>query len=272
MECIINKTKINYTIKGEGQVVLSIHGFFPDHRLMTGCLEPVFQERKGYKRIYFDLPYMGKSTSDELIPNADRMLDIVLKFIDKVLPKENFLLCSQSYGSYLARGILAKKQEFVDGLLMICPVIHADVKKRELPPHTVIKEDPELLSTLDQDERDKYIPYAVVQDQHNWERFKQEILPGLRLANQEMLSQFQSQGYSFSFDVDKGLKSIQKPTLIFLGKQDAVVGYQDALKLANNYPRAKFAVLDNAGHNLQIDQEKAFNSLTHEWLDRVEDR
>ena len=39
-----------------------------------------------------------------------------------------------------------------------------------------------------------------------------------------------------------------------------------------NYPRGTFAVLDRAGHNLQIEQETGFNALVNEWLDRVEEK
>ena len=58
--------------------------------------------------------------------------------------------------------------------------------------------------------------------------------------------------------------------LFLLGRQDSVVGYRDAWKIIENYPRATFAILDRAGHILQIEQEELFNSLTNDWLDRVE--
>ncbi|MET8349477.1 MULTISPECIES: hypothetical protein [unclassified Micromonospora] len=38
--------------------------------------------------------------------------------------------------------------------------------------------------------------------------------------------------------------------------------------LLPHYPRATFAVLDVAGHNLQIEQPRLFDALMHEWLDR----
>ncbi len=38
----------------------------------------------------------------------------------------------------------------------------------------------------------------------------------------------------------------------------------------HNYPRATFAVLDTAGHNLQIEQPQVFNALASEWLDRLQ--
>jgi pimeloyl-ACP methyl ester carboxylesterase len=37
----------------------------------------------------------------------------------------------------------------------------------------------------------------------------------------------------------------------------------------DNYPRASYVVLDKAGHNLQIYQEKLFGGIVNEWIDRV---
>ncbi|SDC74660.1 alpha/beta fold hydrolase, partial [Shouchella lonarensis] len=45
---------------------------------------------------------------------------------------------------------------------------------------------------------------------------------------------------------------------------------QDALNIMNKYPRSTFAVLDIAGHNLQIEQPQLFHALINEWLDRIE--
>jgi hypothetical protein len=43
------------------------------------------------------------------------------------------------------------------------------------------------------------------------------------------------------------------------------------LKIVDNYSRGTFAVLDRAGHGLEVEQEKVFNCLVNEWLDRVEE-
>jgi pimeloyl-ACP methyl ester carboxylesterase len=48
-----------------------------------------------------------------------------------------------------------------------------------------------------------------------------------------------------------------------------MVGYLDQFDLLPHYPRATYAVLDTAGHNLQIEQPQLFNALMGEWLDRV---
>ena len=60
-----------------GLAVLALHGWTPDHRLMTGCLEPVFAARShAYRRLYPDLPGMGATPADA-VASSDDMLDSV---------------------------------------------------------------------------------------------------------------------------------------------------------------------------------------------------
>lgn len=58
---------------------------------------------------------------------------------------------------------------------------------------------------------------------------------------------------------------------MLVGRQDHGVGCRDAWRILENYPRATFAVLDRAGHALQIEQPRLFDALVEEWLDRVEE-
>jgi len=59
-------SEIYYEIYGEGIPVLMIHGWSVDHRLMSGCLEPVFAlHPTQFMRIYIDLPGMGLSKAGE---------------------------------------------------------------------------------------------------------------------------------------------------------------------------------------------------------------
>ena len=71
--------------------------------------------------------------------------------------------------------------------------------------------------------------------------------------------------------MDALAEPFEGPTLILLGRQDAEVGYRDAWRLVENYPRGTLVVLDRAGHYLPIEQEGLFRTLVHEWLDRVEE-
>ncbi|MFX1320181.1 MAG: alpha/beta fold hydrolase [Promethearchaeota archaeon] len=270
MECELKRIKIYYEIYGEGHPILMIHGFMPDHRLMKGCMEPIFKDRPNYKRIYFDLPGMGKTKSKQWIKNSDQIFELVLEFIDKIIPNQSFIIASESYGCYLARGLIYKRMKFIDGVLFLCPLIIPQPSKRSLPEPITLKEDRKLLSKLSSQDREEFKGTAVVQNQRIWERFKEEVLNGIRIADDEFLNEIFEKGYAFSFDVDKLILRFDKPTLFLLGRQDISVGYRDAWNTIEQYPRATFAILDEAGHILEIEKEILFNYLVNEWLDRVE--
>lgn len=272
MKCELENIDINYETYGEGKPVIIIHGFEPDHRLMTGCLEPIFEKRQGWKRIYIDLPGMGKTEGKEWITNSDLMLEVVIKFIEKVIPKQSFLLVGQSYGGYLARGIVHNKMKLVEGLLLICPVIIPQRTNRNISKHTILEIDKEFVSKLDPHESEVYKAISVIQNKNTWQRYKGEILCGVKIADERFLSNLSENGYSFSFNPDILPRKFDKPTTFILGRQDLCVGYKDAWNIFDNYTRGCFAVVDKAGHNLQVEQEELFNNLVKEWLDRLEDR
>jgi len=62
-----------------------------------------------------------------------------------------------------------------------------------------------------------------------------------------------------------------KPTLVLTGRQDIDVGYRDAWRLVECYPRATFVALDRADHGLPIDETDLFEALVLNWLQRVEE-
>jgi pimeloyl-ACP methyl ester carboxylesterase len=51
------------------RILVLLHGFTPDHRLMTGAFEPVLARRVGWRRVYLDLPGMGLTKA----PGHDEM-------------------------------------------------------------------------------------------------------------------------------------------------------------------------------------------------------
>nr|WP_016994509.1 alpha/beta hydrolase [Lysinibacillus boronitolerans] len=261
------KANIYYEIIGTGIPIIMLHGFSPDHRLMKGCMEPVFKEREGWKRIYLDLPGMGKTTDYSSIQNSDEMLEAITELIHTIIPQESYLLVGESYGGYLARGIMRKSVDQLLGTAFICPLIIPEKEQRTVPPHCIVQADTAFLSTLSQQEQDDFMSHQVVLDAYNWERYSTEVLAGCNLADQAFLEKIQ-QSYGFSFAVEE--KSFDKPSLFLLGKQDSVVGYKDAFSILEKFPRATFAILDSAGHNLQIEQPELFTELMNEWLNRVE--
>jgi len=107
MDYQVRDVNIYYEEHGSGTPVLMIHGWGPDHRLMKGCMEPIFQSmQQSWKRIYFDLPGMGRTQGKTWITGSDQMLDLLLDFIDGIIQNRHFLVAGESNGGYLARGII----------------------------------------------------------------------------------------------------------------------------------------------------------------------
>jgi pimeloyl-ACP methyl ester carboxylesterase len=231
-------------------------------------LEPVFARRDGYRRLYFDLPGMGQTPRSERVATSDQMLDLVEQVIQRLVGDEPYLVVGESYGGYLARGLVHRNPARVLGLLLICPMIVADRALRRLPSHQVLASDPAVLAGLTPEERQEFESIAVVINERTWRRFREDIMDGLKLADAGYLEGIRQGGFAYSFDPDALPQPFNRPALILTGRQDASTGYQDAWHLLDAYPHATFAVLDRAGHNLQIEQEGLFVTLVEEWLDR----
>ena len=270
MEFISHGMNIYYESIGSGLPIIMIHGWGPDHRMLKGCMEQLLTGYDGiFRRIYFDLPGMGKTKGNEWISGTDRMLELVIDFIEGVIPNQPFLLVGKSYGGYLARGIVKRKQHLVKGLLLICPLAKHETQYKNAPVFCVLEKDDSLRENMSDEERSYFESITVIQIKKVWMRFKEEILPGLRIADNTFLDNNLGKQVPYTFDVDHLEHPLDKPVLVIMGKQDSCTGYSDSWDFLKNYPRASFVVLDNAGHNMEIEQPELFNCLTKEWLERV---
>jgi pimeloyl-ACP methyl ester carboxylesterase len=71
----VNGIQVHYDQHGSGTPVLALHGVGVDHREIMGALEPLFAGRPGYRRVYPDLPGMGRTPAPETIDSTDAVLD-----------------------------------------------------------------------------------------------------------------------------------------------------------------------------------------------------
>jgi pimeloyl-ACP methyl ester carboxylesterase len=233
---------------------------------MSGCLEPVFSQISGYRRIYIDLPGMGKTPGASWIKNADNMLELIKGFITAVIPDENFLVAGESYGGRLSLGLIHTIRERIDGVLLICS---NQPKSDNLPVKQIIWKSEALASKENDPDVDAYMELAVVATPEIFEKYKNDILPGIKIADYDFLDNYFDKNYSPEFENKLNATRFDKPACILAGRQDHLVGYAGAYKLLERFSRATFAVLDCAGHNLQIDNELLFNQMVKDWLWRV---
>ena len=265
MICDIGDLAINYETYGSGRPMVMLPGRPSDHGVMARFMEPVFTQREGWLRIYPDLPGTGRTPSVDRLATHDAMLEAVLAFIDKVIPGQRFVLAGLSYGGYLARGVVYHRAASIDGLMLCVPQVKANPAEAQLPPRTAIVEDPAIATELG-----PISNLMVVQSPRVAEAVR-ELLAEVRIADHSFNDRLEEAG-PFSFDADRLPTPFGAPTLIMTARQDNLCGYRDAWDLLDNYPRATFAVLDRAGHFVNIEQDALCQALMREWLDRMEER
>lgn len=256
---------VHYVDAGGGVPLVALHGWGVDHHLMTGILEPLFAGRPGYRRLYPDLPGMGRTPAPATVNSSDDILDVVLGFVDEVVGGEPFLLVGLSHGGYLARAVANRRPGRVAGLALICPLEMG--WERTLPEHVVLHRSGALGGILAPALEGEYPGYLVVQTPETLRRFGELEGPGIALADGPALERMY-ESFALRTRPEQG-PPFAKPTLIATGRQDSFVGYAAPWGWLDHYPRATYAVLDRAGHGLAHEQPDLLAALLAEWLDRV---
>jgi pimeloyl-ACP methyl ester carboxylesterase len=271
MECELENITIHYEAYGEGRPIIILPGWTMNTRLTAHQIEPAFQQRTGWQRIYIDPPGHGKTPSKDWITNQDQILEILLTCIDKLTDRQNYCLIGVSLGAYLARGVIRNRTRSVDGVALLVPVVFAEDEKRTVPPYKVLMEE-SLTDTGITKEEEEFLAMSILHTR-KWltELRSYPQIPDHENGDADFLSRIREnhQNYAFSFDVDALPEPFQRPALILTGRQDSVVGYRDFWTILENYPRASYVVLDGMGH-LMEDSTALVPVLMNEWLDRVE--
>ena len=258
---------VEHGLSGPGaRTAVLVHGFPVDHRIMTRAFEPVFAERPGWRRLYVDLPGMGSTTAPD-VASTDDVFRVLRGAVDALVPEGPYVVVGQSYGGYLARGLTAADPERVAGLAAVVTVVEPRHELRQLPARQVLVRDPELAERVGAEALEAE-DILVVQTGETWEATRQQVDPGLAAADPVVTARIEER-YAGAFPVEPA--PFERPVLVVVGRQDSVTGYRDAWELVEHYPRATFAVLDRAGHALNIEQRGLFEALVREWLDRVEE-
>ena len=235
--------------------MLVLHGAGVDHREPEACFEPAFEGVAGYRRVYPDLPGMGRTPAPAALRSAEDVLAVLVAFAEQVAGGESLLLVGHSAGAYYAQA-MAERLPAVAGLALVCPLL-PDL--RDVPAHRVVVGSGDL---GDEDFRG----YFVVQTPEMLERYERHVAPSAALVDEAALERI---GACWELPPAPG-PAYDGPTLVVAGRLDSVVGYAAAVDLLDHYPHASLAVVDDAGHALPHEQPDLLRALFGEWLTRVE--
>lgn len=256
MEARAGDVTVHYVAHGSGRPVLVLHGAGVDHHETEACFEPVFGGVEGYRRIYPDLPGMGRTAAPDGLRSAEDVLDTLLDFAGQVAGETAYLLIGHSAGAYFAQAMAAREPTQVAGLALVCPLL-PDV--RDIPQHRVVAGSGDLGD-------DEFRSYFVIQTPEMLERYERHVAPAAALVDEVALERI---GERWELPSDDG-PAYPGPTLVVAGRLDSTVGYAAAADLVDHYPHASLAVIDDVGHALPHEQPDLLRELVAEWLRRVQ--
>src|SRR5215212_7403987 len=255
MEIRAGQVVVHYVEHGNGRPALVLHGTGVDHREAEACFEPLLDGVAGLRRIYPDLPGMGRTIAPETLRSADDVLDTLLAFAAEVTGGTAYLLVGHSAGAYYARAMAARRPEQVAGLALVCPL---STEVRDVPEHRVVA-GPGGIGD------DAFRSYFVIQTPQMLERYERHVAPAAALVDQAALDRI-AERWAFTAD---HAPAYPGPTVVVAGRLDSTVGYAAATDLLEDHPHASLAVVDDAGHALPHEQPELLRALLAEWLARV---
>ena len=256
MDIRVGQVVVHYVQHGAGRPVLILHGAGVDHREAEACFEPALEGVTGLRRIYPDLPGMGRTTAPDTLRNADDVLDTLLRFADEVSAGTAHLLIGHSAGAYYAQAMAARRPTQVAGLALVCPLLPG---LRDVPEHRVVAGSAEIGD-------DVFRSYFVIQTPQMLERYERCVAPAAALVDQAALERI---GERWTLTPDHA-PAYAGPAVVVAGRLDSTVGYAAAVDLLDHYPHSTLAVVDDAGHALPHEQPELLRVLLAEWLARVE--
>jgi pimeloyl-ACP methyl ester carboxylesterase len=242
MQSKLQGITIHYEARGRGRTLLMLHGSPGDHARAMAHVEPAFSSRKGWRRVYPDLPGHGRTPGADRIRDMDDYLEVVLEMVDELFGDTGFALGGISFGAYLALGIARKRPSRVEGLLLSVPEVnHSPLEELRDQKFSTpsIQTPPRLVPDLPE----------YVEDTR-W-------LEGLPFRD-------------ITVPLYRSSKPVQYPALFLFGRQDAPFRYRKYWRLLDDLPRATYAILDGAGHRLWTDRNRLACALLGDWLDRIE--
>ena len=181
------------------------------------------------------------------------------------MERQRFAVVGQSFGGQIARAVTARFGDQVLGSALLVPVVRWG-EERTLTAETILERDDIFLAGQPSAERQLFAHVMTRLDRPAWERFAEYLLPGWRAHDRGAAAELEAD-FLLPQPPEETAAPHRGSHLLFTGRQDALVGWQDQLALLQHYPHMSAAVLNGAGHNPQIETPEIVHDLIGRWLD-----
>ncbi len=248
MNRTINGIKINYEEKGEGELIVLLHGWGSNIKLFANLIDLL---SKKYKVVAMDMPGFGESQEPPSAWCVDDYADFVIEFL-KAYNTDKVMLLGHSFGGR----VIIKLNSRENLPFEISKVILVD-SAGILPPKTNKKSF-----------RTRWYKFCrTILSTKIMQKIAPEALEKLRVkygsADYVAASPLMRQVLvkTVNEDLEPLLPNIKCPTLLVWGVNDTATPLSDGEKMEKLIPDAGLVKLENAGHYSFLEQQYTFNRV-----------
>ncbi|MFI5164537.1 MAG: alpha/beta fold hydrolase [Bacteroidia bacterium] len=234
------QTKIRYSDKGKGRVIVLLHGFLESLEIWE---EFSIKLSKSFRVIAIDLPGHGQTPCIGYIHSMELMAECVKAVMDSLALKK-YVVVGHSMGGYVA---LAFAELFPQQLSGLC-LFHSTA----MPDSEEKKKDRDRVAEIVRQDRTKYISELIPKlfAQENLSLLKDEVSKAKQIAMDTPKEGIVAalKGMKERPSRELILKNIYCPVLFIIGKKDVLLAWENLL-LLTGLPKKSFnIVLEHAGH------------------------
>lgn len=233
--------KINYRIKGEGKVVVLLHGYLESLDVWS---EFYLELAKQFRVLAINLPGFGESDTLNLYASMEAMSDCV----NAVLESEDIEKCimtGHSMGGYVSLAFAEKHKDKLIGLSLFHSTPFADNEEKKQNRQREIE-------LITQGKKSKIIsiniPRTFADD--NVSSFSKEINnlkdSALQTSDEGIIHALY--GMIQRPDRQHVLKNINIPVLLIAGKNDNYIPLEISTQIAELSTKIQLEILENSGH------------------------
>jgi pimeloyl-ACP methyl ester carboxylesterase len=235
VEITINGVKTNYTVLGQGQPLLILHGWGSNSERWLEVAEPL---SKKFKVIIPDIPGFGKSEVLQEPWNLNKYVSWADEFV-RQLKLGDFYLLGHSFGGALASKISIKHAQEIKKLFLVSAAcIRRKTNKKGISAR--IAKVVKIFS---------FLPFYTF--------FRKAVYKFIiRRSDYVYVEGIMKQTYLnvISDDLSFHLPFIKVPTVIIWGDKDEMTPIEDARLINEKIRNSKLVVIPGAGHDLNRKQ------------------
>jgi pimeloyl-ACP methyl ester carboxylesterase len=233
-----------------GQLFVLVHAAGGTAALWRRQIEGLAEH---HSAVALDFPGHGRSPGVEGLPTIEAYAECLVRFAE-ALRLRRFVLVGRSMGGAVGLVVAHDRPELLAGLVLVCTAA-----RFALPDAMIARVRDVARGRLPQQFTTETFSPATAPEIMR-EAWSEQVRTDPRVRLGDLLA-------CRAFDGRPLLAGIRVPTLVVAGADDQLTPVAQSEELVRGIPRARLAVLAEAGHQAPLEQSAAFNRLVTEFAE-----